>query len=100
MPFLLCCSWEPPSCRFLPINGWRLYEMKKLIAEVVRKEVIDKDDMVKIFALVKEHGGVEHSLALAKEYIARSKGYLDAFDDSPDKRALLDLADYIVTRVK
>jgi octaprenyl-diphosphate synthase len=75
-------------------------EEKKLICEVVRKDDINKDDMKTIFALVDRYGGVEHSLALAKQYSDRSKRYLDIFDDSTGKAALLDLADYIVTRAK
>ena len=73
---------------------------KMLIAEVVRKELIDKDDMKTVFGLVDKYGGIEYSLALAKQYSDRSKKYLDIFEDSPDKAALLDLADYIVTRAK
>jgi octaprenyl-diphosphate synthase len=75
-------------------------EERKLISEVVRKDDIDKDDMKTIFALVDRYGGLEYSLALAKQYSDRSKRYLDIFDDSPGKAALLDLADYIVTRAK
>jgi octaprenyl-diphosphate synthase len=49
---------------------------------------------------VDKYGGVEYALALAKQYSGRSKRYLDIFEDSPGKAALLDLADYIVTRAK
>jgi octaprenyl-diphosphate synthase len=71
-----------------------------LISGIVRKEIIDKDDMKSIFELVNRYRGVEYSLALAKEYSDRSKSYLDIFEDSPVKKALLDLADFIVTRAK
>jgi len=73
---------------------------KKLIVDVVKKELIDKDDMKTVFGLVDKYGGIEHSLALAKQYSDRSKKHLDIFEDSPGKAALLDLADYIVTRAK
>ena len=73
---------------------------RDLVTRVVRKEIIDKDDMKTIFALVNSYGGVEHSLALAKQYSDRSKSYLEIFEDSPVKAALLGLADFIVTRAK
>jgi octaprenyl-diphosphate synthase len=56
--------------------------------------------MKTVFGLVDKYGGIEHSLALAKQYSDRSKKHLDIFEDSPGKAALLDLADYIVTRAK
>jgi octaprenyl-diphosphate synthase len=73
---------------------------KAQIAEVVKKELITKDDFSMIFGLVGKYGGIEYTLEMAKNYIARSKKCLDVFEDSPEKAALLKLADYIVTRVK
>lgn len=73
---------------------------RRLISEVVRKDLIDKDDIRTIFGLVDRYGGVKHALDLAKEYSTRSKRHLEIFEDSPEKAALLDLADYIVTRAK
>jgi octaprenyl-diphosphate synthase len=70
------------------------------ISRIVRKEFIDKDDVKYVFELVNRYGGVEYSLALAKQYSDRSKSYLDIFECSPIKEALLELADFIVTRAK
>jgi octaprenyl-diphosphate synthase len=70
------------------------------VSRIVRKEFIDKDDMESVFELVNRYGGVEYSLSLAKQYSNRSKSYLDIFEGSPVKGALLELADFIVTRAK
>jgi octaprenyl-diphosphate synthase len=70
------------------------------IADIIDKDLLDKDDFDLVFGLVGKYGGIDYSLATAKGYIDRSKMCLDMFEDSPGKRALLNLADYVVTRVK
>jgi octaprenyl-diphosphate synthase len=70
------------------------------IANIVKKELIDKNDINTIFDLVEKYGGIDYSLAMAKNFSDRSKKCLNIFEDSPGKSALLELADYIVTRVK
>jgi len=75
-------------------------EEKVKIAEVIRKDEITGDDFRMIFELVGRYGGIEYTLEMARKYTERSKKCLDIFNDSPEKAALLNLADYIVTRVK
>lgn len=75
-------------------------EERRQIADVVKKELIDKDDFKTVFALVGKYGGINHTLAMARQYSERSKKCLDIFEDSPYKAALLELADFIVTRAK
>jgi octaprenyl-diphosphate synthase len=75
-------------------------EERSRITDVVKKELIDKDDFKTVFALVGKYGGIDHSLAMARKYSERSKECLDIFEDSPYKAALLELADFIVTRAK
>jgi len=75
-------------------------EERRQIADVVKKELIDKDDFKTVFALVGKYGGIDHTLAMARSYSERSKKCLDIFEDSPYKAALLELADFIVTRAK
>jgi len=70
------------------------------IADIIDKELLDKDDFDSVFGLVGKYAGIDYSLAAAQSYIDRSKMRLDIFEDSPGKRALLNLADYVVTRVK
>jgi octaprenyl-diphosphate synthase len=73
---------------------------RRQIADIVKKELIDKDDFKTVFALVGKYGGIDHTLAMARQYSERSKKCLDIFEDSPYKAALLELADFIVTRAK
>lgn len=73
---------------------------RRQIAEVVKKEHIAKEDFKTIFDIVGKYGGIDYSLEMAKEYSCRAKKWLDIFENSPEKTALLNLADYIVTRVK
>jgi octaprenyl-diphosphate synthase len=70
------------------------------IADIIDKDLLEPDDFDTVFGLVGKYGGIDYSLATAKGYIDRSKLRLDMFEDSPGKRALLNLADYVVTRVK
>jgi octaprenyl-diphosphate synthase len=73
---------------------------RKQIADVIRKDQIGKEDFKTVFELVGKYGGIDYSLEMAKKYSDRSKKFLDIFENSPEKTALLNLADYIVTRVK
>lgn len=73
---------------------------RKQIADVIKKDNIGKDDFKTVFELVGKYGGLDYSLEMAKKYSDRSKKCLDIFENSPEKDALLKLADYIVTRVK
>jgi octaprenyl-diphosphate synthase len=73
---------------------------RERIADVIDKDLLEKDDFQTVFDLVARYGGIDYSVATAKEYIERSKMRLDLFEDSPGKAALLDLADYVATRVK
>jgi octaprenyl-diphosphate synthase len=73
---------------------------REQITNIVKKELIDKNDIQTIFDLVEKYGGIDYSLAMAKNFSNRSKKCLDIFEDSPGKSALLELADYIVTRAK
>jgi octaprenyl-diphosphate synthase len=73
---------------------------RRQIADVVEKEILDKEDFKAVFDLVKKYGGIDYTIATAKTYIDSAKMRLDIFGDSPGKSALLELADYIVTRVK
>ena len=75
-------------------------EERRQIADIVKKELIDKDDFKTVFALVGKYGGIDHTLAMARQYSERSKKCLDIFENSPYKAALLELADFIVTRAK
>ncbi len=73
-------------------------EERDVIAAVVEKEVMEAGDFEAVFTLVHKYGGIQYTTEVAGEYIARCKEHLEAFPDSTVKRALLDLADYVVSR--
>jgi octaprenyl-diphosphate synthase len=68
------------------------------IASILDKDALLKDDFTRVFGLVQEYGGIEYSIEIAGNYISRSKARLDVFIDSPEKIALCNLADYVLTR--
>lgn len=71
---------------------------RSTIADVIEKDLLEQEDFQAVFELVHKYGGIDYTIAAAKEYIADSKVLLDIFDNSTGKAALLDLADYVVTR--
>lgn len=70
----------------------------ELIAEVVVKEVLEEADVRAVSDLVHAHGGITYAARRAADYVAASKSRLDVFPDNPAKQALLELADYVVSR--
>lgn len=71
---------------------------RELIGDVVTKDELSTEDFESVFTLVKQYGGIEFSIAAARDAIAKAKSALHVFPDSPVKFALLELADYVVTR--
>lgn len=73
---------------------------KEQIADIIEKDVLEKNDFKTVFEMVGKYGGIDYAFAKAKSYIDSAKQRLDLFPASPGKAALLSLADYVVTRVK
>jgi geranylgeranyl diphosphate synthase type I len=48
--------------------------------------------------LLEDVGAVEHAVRVANELVAQGKARLSVLKDSPNKTALIDFADYVVTR--
>jgi octaprenyl-diphosphate synthase len=71
---------------------------KCAISAIIGMDSLLKDDFARVFDLVHRYGGIDYSLKVAGDYIERSKSRLDVFADSPEKSALMSLADYIITR--
>ena len=73
---------------------------REQIAGIVEKDILNDDDFATVFGLVHRYGGIDHAVGTAQEYVVSCKAHLDIFDESPAKRALINLADYVVNRVK
>lgn len=71
---------------------------KKEISDVIMRDTLIAEDFQRVFSLVHAYGGIEYAVEKARMYVERGKARLDLFPDSPEKRALMELADYVVTR--
>ncbi len=73
---------------------------RERIADVVEKEIMEKSDFQTVIELVNKYGGIDFTVARARDYVADANSFLVQFEDSPAKEALRSLSDYVVTRVK
>lgn len=73
---------------------------RKLIGDIIEKDLMDKADFQTVFELVHRYGGIAYAIARARDYITQAKTKLEVFEASQEKTALLCLSDYVVTRVK
>lgn len=71
---------------------------RSFIEAVIAKEEMSLDDFQHVSNLVKTYGGIEYTVDVARSYIAGCRGRLDIFDSCPVREAMIDLADYVVTR--
>ncbi|MDD5286378.1 MAG: polyprenyl synthetase family protein [Desulfuromonadaceae bacterium] len=71
---------------------------RSLIETVIEKDEMTLDDFQNVSALVKQYGGIEYTVDAARGYIAGCKSRLDMFDSCSVREAMIDLADYVVTR--
>ncbi len=73
---------------------------RERIGDIVTKELPDKSDFRAVFDLVHTYGGIDYTIARARDYIAQAKSQLGSFSSSPLRDALMSLSDYVVTRAK
>lgn len=73
---------------------------REIISAVIEKDEMSLGDFREVSALVKRYGGIDYTVASAKSYIDGCTSYLSEFGQSPVREALLELADYVVTRSK
>lgn len=71
---------------------------RDLIAEAVNSDVLDENDIRAVFDLVHAYDGINYAAGRAASYVAQCKSRLASFADSQVRKALLDLADYVVSR--
>lgn len=68
------------------------------LRQILSKPEYSSGELGWISDLIKKYGGDKYTIEQAKEYIQRAKQELSVFDDSIYKKALFDLADFIVQR--
>lgn len=76
------------------IDGDRRKEVEKRF----RKEKKDTKDFRYVLDLITDEGGIAYTLERAGQFIHDAKSRLDDLPGSDEKRALMELADYVITR--
>lgn len=71
---------------------------RNVIAAVIEKDEMSLDEFREVSGLVKQYGGIDYAVASAQEYIGRCTRHLDHFEPGSVRDALIDLAEYVVTR--
>jgi len=71
---------------------------RQTIARVIENEEMSLEDFRDVSALVKGYGGIEYTVSIARRYIEECAADLRGFGPSPEREALLELAEYVVTR--
>ncbi len=64
------------------------------------KNGVGRKDIETIIDFVKEFGGIDHAERTAEQYRQRAVDQLSTLPDSPARRALTDLAQFVITRAK
>ncbi|HEU0265566.1 MAG TPA: polyprenyl synthetase family protein [Geobacterales bacterium] len=75
-------------------------EDQERITAILCLESPDSAAIAEISSQVRIHGGIEQTMQRAAQYVSSAKARLDVFPDTPPRRALYDIADYVVSRSK
>ena len=70
---------------------------RELIAGIVSGDELSFDDFNQVSQLVDRYGGIEYTLAKARQAVDACAFHLSIFPEGVCKHALLELADYVVT---
>jgi octaprenyl-diphosphate synthase len=71
---------------------------RERLAELFRSQKASDQDYENLIRRVKSHGAIEQIRSEASEYVERAGGVLGLFPDSPERRSLMELGGYILTR--
>lgn len=74
-------------------------EEKPYLEVLIEREFAQPDDITQAIALVMESQGIEHSRALAAQYAETAVQNLAQLKPSESSKALIDLADYVLSRL-
>lgn len=65
---------------------------------LVEKEPFEEDDLLEVRRLVEEHQGVQATMEKVHEFLDKAKAALEIFPDSPSRRSLLSMTDFVRER--
>ena len=71
---------------------------RKWLINSIKNHNTDKKRVKEIIAYVKAHGGIERTEAKMQEYQAKALAILAEFPDSPYKKSLLQIVNYVIER--
>ncbi len=71
---------------------------KEHLSRIIQEGDPGEGDLDFVIQAVKEHGGIEYTSQAAESFVAKAKNSLAPFPISPEKDALLALADYAIRR--
>lgn len=75
-------------------------EETEKVKAIIKAERLTREDLDYILALLDKYNAIEQSYQKAYSILQEAKAELDIFEDSMEKRALLALSDYVLTREK
>jgi octaprenyl-diphosphate synthase len=71
---------------------------KQMIKDRMETRTLTDDDLFHIIALMQEYGSIHYAMERAGEFVMAANLDLSSFEDSPAKRALSIVSDYMVSR--
>lgn len=71
---------------------------REAVAAIIEKDELASEDFLFVSELVNVHGGIDYTVAKARNCIDTCRQHLSCFPASVCKDALLELAEYVVTR--
>jgi len=73
---------------------------RKWLINSVKNHNKDKKRVKEVIAFVKQHGGIEYTIKMMKEYQHKALKILEDYPDSPYKRSLITMVNYVIEREK
>ncbi len=73
---------------------------REKIVQIIQDKNRLPADIAYLWRLIHEGGGLTYTIKIAENYVHRAKNLISSFPPSPEKEALLTLADYTVKRKK
>ncbi|MBW4515457.1 MAG: solanesyl diphosphate synthase [Timaviella obliquedivisa GSE-PSE-MK23-08B] len=74
-------------------------EEKPFLEVLIEREFAQDDDLEQAIALVKDSQGIQRSRELAANHAQAAVGHLSGFPATESRQALLELADYVLSRL-
>lgn len=71
---------------------------RQIIETGLMKATMSRKDFEKVKKIIEKYGGMEYTSRISQEHVEAAKALLQEFPASPYRKALTNLADYIVTR--